>query len=147
MPISSTSSPRHWVFASVIMSRPCSIQACPALIPNWDPHPGCFSHRECNETFKCQPHCAALSHEQFVIIEQAYLIRVFDQGLLDLAWETGTGGEVSPVRRPGHPRPATLIRRQVGRLLPRRLLRKHGRYRSRDDIAIFFFFTSQRRYC
>ena len=51
------------------MSRPC--QSCPSLVPEWDPHPLCYSHRDCSKSNKCASFCIGLSDIHFEDLESS----------------------------------------------------------------------------
>jgi hypothetical protein len=55
------------------MSKGCGQAACPSLVPEWDPHPLCWSHRSCTPAFKCSSFCSKLSDDQLVELERSHL--------------------------------------------------------------------------
>ena len=51
------------------MSRTCD--TCPFLIPEWDPHPSCVSHRSCTQGSPCQAFCIGLAKEHWKLITRS----------------------------------------------------------------------------
>ena len=82
------------------MAHACESLDCLLFVPDWDPHPLCYSHRVCGRHSPCPALCIGLSQQHFDILEDSVATGLRHRPVEGTKGKRGKYGSTSR-RKPG----------------------------------------------